>query len=525
MKQKLLIFSLLLTTSMHAQQLVSGYVYEDVNKNGKKERSEKGITGVAVSNGVQVVQTDEKGKYELPLLGDELLFIIKPANYAVLLDDYNLARSYIANKPQGSPSDFKYSGFEPTKPLPKSVDFGLIPQKETEEFTAFIFGDPQPYTLEEMDYFKRVVVDEVKNNVNGELFGISLGDIVGDDLSLHQAYKSVMKEIGLPWYNVMGNHDMNYDAKEDRYSDETFEKNFGPANYAFNYGDAHFIILDDILYPHPVTGKGYLGGFRPDQLEFVKNNLKFVDKNKLIVVSLHIPLFVGDEESHFDSQSRTEFLSLLKDYANVLILSAHTHFQMQQFYTEQQGWKGSKPLHSYNVGTTSGDWYSGELDSNGIPVSTMRDGTPRGYAYLKVKGNQYELDYKVAGKPSDYRMEIFTPKVVSDKGAGSALIYANIFMGTEKDKVEYRVDNGNWKKMEKAVTYDPSFYAAVLNWDLSDTLLSGRRPSNPEQCAHLWSGRLPNGLSIGNHTIEVRVMDMFGKEYSNTTSYRVEEKK
>lgn len=76
----------------------------------------------------------------------------------------------------------------------------------------------------------------------------------------------------------MGNHDMNYDATTDEQSDATFKKNFGPSNYAFNYGNVHFIILDDILYPDPRDGKGYWGGLRPDQLSFIENDLKLVDK-------------------------------------------------------------------------------------------------------------------------------------------------------------------------------------------------------------------------------------------------------
>ena len=110
----------------------------------------------------------------------------------------------------------------------------------------------------ELDYFKRGIVNEVKKNTKkNAVLGISLGDLVGDNLSLQKPYADVMKEVGLPRYNVMGNHDMNYDAKEDRLSDETFESNFGPANYSFNYGNVHFIILDDILYPDPRDGKGY----------------------------------------------------------------------------------------------------------------------------------------------------------------------------------------------------------------------------------------------------------------------------
>ncbi|WP_435522712.1 metallophosphoesterase family protein [Chryseobacterium indoltheticum] len=196
-----------------------------------------------------------------------------------------------------------------------------------------VFGDPQPYTEKQLDYFKRAIVNEVKSTKKNAVFGISLGDLVGDDLSLQKPYADVMKEIGLPWYNVMGNHDMNYDAKEDQFSDETFEANFGPANYSFNYGNVHFIVLDDILYPDPRDGKGYWGGFREDQIQFIENDLKLVDKNKLIVVSFHIPLDHNNEDN-FRNADRQKLFDALSPFANALMLSAHTHIQ-QQIFTEK----------------------------------------------------------------------------------------------------------------------------------------------------------------------------------------------
>ena len=37
-----------------------------------------------------------------------------------------------------------------------------------------------------------------------------------------------MATVGIPWYNVHGNHDMNFLATDDRYADETFERVYGP---------------------------------------------------------------------------------------------------------------------------------------------------------------------------------------------------------------------------------------------------------------------------------------------------------
>src|SRR5690606_906384 len=141
-------------------------------------------------------------------------------------------------------------------------------------------------------------------------FGLSLGDLVGDDLVLHEPYIETVGKLGLPWFNVMGNHDMNFDVKEDILSDETYEKNFGRNNFSFNYGNAHFIILDDIIYPNSRTGTVYLGGFRKDHQEFVENNVEFVPKDKLIVLVCHIPL-LHELSNVFRGEDRQPLFDLL----------------------------------------------------------------------------------------------------------------------------------------------------------------------------------------------------------------------
>ena len=54
----------------------------------------------------------------------------------------------------------------------------------------------------------------------------------------------VLGQIGLPWYNIGGNHDLNYEAPSAKYSRETFKRIYGPAYYAFEYGGALFLMLD-----------------------------------------------------------------------------------------------------------------------------------------------------------------------------------------------------------------------------------------------------------------------------------------
>ncbi|MDR2810596.1 MAG: calcineurin-like phosphoesterase family protein [Tannerellaceae bacterium] len=521
--RKLIFCSAFIAVALSAvgQSFVTGYVYDDLNHNGKKDRREKGIAQVAVSNGVEVVRTDEAGKYRLPLGDDQVIFVIKPSGYKPALDTFNLPRTYYIHKPNGSPAS-RYPGAEPTGNIPPSTDFALYKYDEPEAFSAFIFGDPQVYNETELDYLAKGIVTEAAENTTGIRFGITLGDLAGDNLTLHQPYKQVMKQIGLPWYNVMGNHDMNVDAKEDRFSDESFEAHFGPANYAFHYGKAHFIVLDDIYFPHPLTGKGYWGGLREDQLTFVKNNLRYVPNDRLIVLAFHIPVSPDVEGPNiFRDSDRKQLCELLKDYPQVLFLSAHTHFQCLNLMGEKQGIARTTPIREYNVGTTCGDWYSGILNEKGLPVTTMRDGTPQGYAFLRVNGSDYALEYKVLGESADYQIRVYTPQVVRAGQSTGSAIYANFFMGSNETKPEYRIDGGEWKKMQKANEYDPAYVRYVQDWDFYDPLPQGRRPSNPILCQHLWKGAIETNLPAGKHRIEVRALDNFGKIQTGTNTYEV----
>ena len=523
MNIKIPAFCLLISTLTFAQTSVSGFVFEDANANAQKERRERGIGNVAVSNGVEVALTDKNGRYTLPLYGDQTIFVIKPENYRTRTDANNLPQFYHHHKPNGSPADFKYKGSAPTGSLPAELNFPLYKSVENKEFQILVFGDPQPYTLKEIDYFRRGIINEVKNNRKKAVFGISLGDLVGDDLTLHQPYIESIKEIGLPWYNVIGNHDMNFDAKEDHLSDETFERNFGPANYAFNYGNVHFMVLDDILYPDPRDGKGYWAGFREDQLKFIENNLKLVPKNKLVVLAFHIQMMPEREgDDHFRLSDRKRLFDLLRPFENVLMMSAHTHKQTQIFYTKGDGWEGDSDLHEYNVGTTSGDWYSGTVDATGVPASVMRDGTYRGYSFIDFKDNKYRIQYKAAGMPDEFQISLYVPKVIASR-RNSARIVANFFMGSKNDLVEFRVDGGDWKPMNYTESLDPSFLQSVFKWDSANELLQGRRPSNAEESKHIWSASFPGKLPLGVHKLQVRATDRYGKLHTAEQNFEVKE--
>src|SRR5258708_26866163 len=139
----------------------------------------------------------------------------------------------------------------------------------------------------------------------GAAFGMTLGDLMSDDLSLYDRHNRVIGQIGIPWYNIAGNHDLNFHSPGRKYSSETFKRVFGPNYYAFEYGGALFLMLDNVDY---LGGGKYEGRFGAQQLAFVSAVRRETPKNRLVVAAMHIPLrsylYPGDPPTNPSDASR-----------------------------------------------------------------------------------------------------------------------------------------------------------------------------------------------------------------------------
>lgn len=500
-----------------AQTTVTGTVYWDKNENGLFESAEKGLPEVAVSNGREVVLTNENGEYKLDIDDkDGKIFVIKPVGYEFPTDEFNRPQFYYLHKPDGSPN-FDYPGVQPTGPLPESVNFPLFKSKKKRDFSILLIADPQPADREEIDFFDRDIISELVDTKQHE-FGITLGDMVDrGQLELFKPYSKAIAKVGIPWFHVFGNNDMNFAAKSDGYADETFEATFGPATYSFNYGNTHFIVLDNILYPRPDEPGGLSSGITAKQLGFIENDLEHVSDDKLVVLASHIPFY-----GSFPDADRRQLFQLLERYPNTLSVSGHRHMQQFHFFDIEQGWPQLKPHIHYTVGSASGLRWSGVPDERGIPPAIMRDGTPNGYAILNIKGNSFTIDYKAANKPDNYRMSIWGPEVVPQNTSHFAQFYVNYFLGNEYTDLEYRVkESENWRSMRRVEEPDPHLTAVRTKWDTSKEVLEGFRPFNPTESTHLWTAFVPNDLPLGEQEIEIRVTDMFGRSYTDEFAYKI----
>ena len=80
---------------------VKGFVFEDLNQDGIHQAGEPAIPGVLVSNGREVVETGDNGKYQLLAYDGMTVFITNPANYEVPVDGNNMPQFFYHHLPNG----------------------------------------------------------------------------------------------------------------------------------------------------------------------------------------------------------------------------------------------------------------------------------------------------------------------------------------------------------------------------------------------------------------------------------------
>ncbi|MDG5798997.1 calcineurin-like phosphoesterase family protein [Marinilabiliaceae bacterium ANBcel2] len=519
MKTSLIITTILLLSSIcispvFSQDYIEGYVYEDINQTGSKDPGDLGIANVMVSNQHEVVLTDSEGWYRLPIKDEMIVFITKPSEYDFVLNSLNLPQFYYIHHSQGSPK-LEYPGIEPTGKLPQSVDFGLIASKKKDEFKALVFGDPQTTNNREMDYFRDAFINEfVGHDLN---MAFVLGDIMNNNLSLYTRYNKLMSKIDVPIINIFGNHDINFDADGNRYARETFKSHYGPTYYSFNEGNAHFIVLDNIDYlGYDESGtSSYVGNLREGQLEWLSNNLEHLDNDQLIVLMAHIPLYAPgrDESASLRTNDRTQLIELLEDFKHVLFMGGHVHTISNTFLGSEFGRKQDKPIHQLLAAAPSGSWWAGPIQKDGIPVSTQRDGSPKGYHIITFEGLHYQDMYQAAGLSTNYQMRIESPKgAIALKEIDEIKIKVNVFNSSKKSKVKYRLNSGNWVKMEQDGLQKSTFFTEMIN-NHNNKFSNWIRPVKTR---NIWSSKLPDNIKPGTHQLDVHTTDMYGNEYKKT---------
>lgn len=385
---------------------------------------------------------------------------------------------------------------------------------------VLVFGDPQVKSLQDLDYFRRDIVQPL-HGAHGAQLGLSLGDIVDDVPALLPAVKQETARLGIPWLYAPGNHDLDPGAADDMASLRSFRREIGADTVIQETALANFVVLDDVI-ALPGRTPAYIGGLREDQFGLLEARLPRLRKDRLLVLAIHIPLFEDASKDSFRDGDRARLFALIRAFPHVLVLSAHSHAQRHVLHAASSGWQGASPLHEYNVGATSGAYWSGRKDAAGIPDTTMADGTPNGYAVLEVKaGGEYALAWHNARDAADAQIGLHAPKVLR-RGAYPAWgVYANVYMGMDDTRVEYRIDDGDWMPMKKVLRPDPALLAENMRDDLAEDLRGYDRSPEAAPSPHLWRGALPTQLDAGEHLVQVRAFDRWRGEVRTLTTYRL----
>jgi hypothetical protein len=449
---------------------------------GRVVANGKGIAGVAVTDGVNIVQTNAKGEYTL--LSNKttaFVYISLPAGHAFPHEQSVTKFFQII--------DHKQKSFK--------ADFNLQPLAGSDDKHAFVvWADPQIQSKEDARKLLAESAPDLKALVASypadTLFhGIGCGDLVWDKFELYADYKQAIAPSGIPFFQVIGNHDMDLEARTDEGSSKTFEQNFGPSYYSYNRGQIHYIVLDDVFFVG--VDKRYIGYLDERQLSWLEQDLKLVRPGTTVVVTLHIPSNTGKRRRYQEDSddvggvvlNRERLYKLLKPYT-VHIMSGHAH--VNEKWTENN-------ITEHNHGAVCGAWWTGPICS---------DGTPSGYGVYEVEGSNLKWYYKATGRPKEHQLRAYVPgrhRVYHDQ------VCINVWNWDKAWKIECLADGKSMGSPEQRTEQDP--WSVELHEGA--TKPATRQWVEPSLTDHLFFIKPP----AGTKTFEVVCTDRFGNRYTD----------
>ena len=396
-------------------ETISGYVFNDANKDGMMDDGEEGVAGVLVSNGLDWVRTDGKGFYEITVRENMDLTIVQPSGWRVPTDERMVPQFFYIHKNDGIKYEMRFGGLPDTGPAPQQINFPLSREGAAgEQFSCAVMGDTQTYSNEQVGWLRDgVLADIIEADYQHSDCMIILGDVVGDDLGLLDRLLELASATGMPQWLVPGNHDIDFDAQKNEDKTDTWRRVYGPGYYAFEQGNVLFIVLDNIFYPcgeeDVARGRmnctedrspGYNGRLTETQFTWLGGLIENTPEERLIVFNTHIPFvsFVDAGSGQHQTDELTRIYELVAG-REALSFSGHTHTienhapgQMFEGWSENTG-IGPLPFRHIIAGAASGAWYQGDFNVYGVPMALQRMGAPMGYLHVEFDGTAYRERY------------------------------------------------------------------------------------------------------------------------------------
>lgn len=350
------------------------------------------VPDVVVSDGYNSTRTDANGVYQLMRYKKaRFVWYTTPSGYAINTteDHFPLFYAEIVHRN-----------------IADRHDFTLTPLAAPEnEFTLLTIADPQCVSTANISRFVNETIPDIEATVdtyesNGKpVYGITLGDIVFDTPDLWSNMRETMARRNLSFFQTIGNHDHLQTETSDDNAAANFESQFGPRNYSFDRGDAHIVSIDNVLYEGK---KKYKGGITDRQLEWLRQDLSYVDKNKLVILCAHIPFRGGTSVTDESHANYDGVLDLLSGFAEAHLMIGHTHYNQKYIHT-----RNGRTILEHIHGAACGAWWTANL---------CADGTPNGYGVFEIAGNTVANHYyKSTNKEAGYQIRAYSAAQVFGK--------------------------------------------------------------------------------------------------------------
>ena len=485
---------------------------------GKVTCNGTGVKDVLVSDGIDIVKTDDNGNYRLQ--SDKkwkMVFMTIPSGYEAPLEGI-LPRFWKELKADANTAE--------------EVDFELT-EASNDNYTLLVLGDLHlARRTGDLAQFEKVAgfMNKTIAAAPGKVYALTLGDMTWDMYWLSNNfgfsdYRQTMESYfsNVPFFHTMGNHDNEMEVGGDWAKALKFTENLAPTYYSFNLGKIHYIVMDNMDFTDVEPGESnrskYAKNFTAEQLAWLKKDLSYVDKATPIFVTAHEPLarpsgIEWHEQLNGKDADLDTFIGIFDGY-NVKYLSGHTHNIFNKNWTST--------FTEINSGAVCASWWWSGYITPGIHIA--QDGAPGGYTVWTVNGTQNTHYYQAALQSPDYQFRAYDmnsvkatitedlsshsdyPKYYNHiQSYGDNVILVNVWDYDDDWKVEIS-ENGTPLEVKEVGVYDPLHIYAM-------TIPRMNNYSTTTFSTAKWRHFFQATASAPDTPVTVKVTDRYGKVFT-----------